>query len=772
MVSVQAIISSVTGFISGGRVTMMALVENKTISGRIKMEGYRYDGATCYYYSQSEQTRIIDITKWNLKEMAYADVPAVFGFGCMQTWGCTVGGTVPCPSWDSAAGSYLWDIPIIAANTTAPGAVPNFTVTPLSGAINLTWGIVPDPGGMSEVFAYEIIVNDGAAVVAGGFADAGQRNVTIGGLTNGKTYTVKIRALSHNGVPGAISSTTAIPVGATKPQIFSMCWGTAITPPCGNSPGQPPITPGTSFKIATDIYNIGPTGKVRAVFKIDGVPIGTVENPSLQTCSGPNCMTIQWYPTVNYTMPNKNVTLTLETYGWDGTNWTSAPTDTRTLTISASTPTCTSANIGTYPTTVKAGDKVSIPVSVTPTTQPFTVKLKLQDGTVIGQCVTSNGGCTIIWDTTGKTPGTYYFNASVEGQCISTGYASLGISPAINQWNVNIYVKDSVTNSPIEGATVTIGTQSKVIDATGYVQFRVDEGTINISISKTGYNTKTTVEPVFSDKTFNYVISPTGIAKGNIHFVSLPVGAEIFIDSADQGVKTINTVFNIPAGEHTFTLKLAGYNDFTGPVTVVGGSTVEVYTVLDPSTPGTGSLYVASTPVAADITIDGQPQNVKTPATITGLTPGSHEVKLTRIGYEDLTQTVTITAGTTTYLNVKLTVLPGIGTLEISSTPAGARVFIDGADAQKVTPATITNLSSGDHTYKLFLAGYKDAAGTFTIEPGMTTTVSVPLTKTEAKAGAGMFLGISLLGMGVLGAVIIATREKKPEYTLPKYKEG
>ncbi|MBU0847727.1 PEGA domain-containing protein, partial [Patescibacteria group bacterium] len=144
----------------------------------------------------------------------------------------------------------------------------------------------------------------------------------------------------------------------------------------------------------------------------------------------------------------------------------------------------------------------------------------------------------------------------------------------------------------------------------------------------------------------------------------------------------------------------------------------------------------------------------------------------TRTGYEDFTTTVTITAGTTTYLSATMTVLPGIGTLEISSTPAGARVFIDGADAQKVTPATITNLSSGDHTYKLVLSGYKDATGTSTIEPGKTTTVSVSLTKAEAAIGAGTILGLGLLGVGVLGAVVYASGEKKPEYTLPGYKGG
>ncbi|MBU0778384.1 PEGA domain-containing protein, partial [Patescibacteria group bacterium] len=94
-------------------------------------------------------------------------------------------------------------------------------------------------------------------------------------------------------------------------------------------------------------------------------------------------------------------------------------------------------------------------------------------------------------------------------------------------------------------------------------------------------------------------------------------------------------------------------------------------------------------------------------------------------------------------------------------TPAGARVFIDGADALRVTPATITNLSSGDHTYKLVLSGYKDATGTSTIEAGKTTVVIVIMSKAEVAVGAGTILGISLLGLGVIGAVVYATREKE-----------
>lgn len=511
---------------------------------------------------------------------------------------------------------------------------------------------------------------------------------------------------------------------------------------------------GDITSIKASIANTGTGGKVRAVFKVNGTQISD-QNSTLNTYPGGGL----WQPTAPYTMPNNTITIAIEAYGWDGSNWVLK--DTKSITRTPSVTPCSGVTLTPYSASIKAGEKVTFTAAVTPSTTPFTVQFKDRAGTLLGSCKTSGGTCTFIWDSAGKPSGTYYVKAyALEGSCMSTESA-IQVSPPIRQWNVNIYVRDSVTNNPVADATVTAGTQSKPTDASGFVQFRVNEGTTDISISRSGYNTFTTAEYVFSDKTFSYVLSPAGIAKGSIHFVSLPVGAEIFIDNTDQVVKTIYTVTDIPAGEHSFTLKLAGYNDFTGKVMVLGGSVAEVYVVLTPS--GAGALYIASSPGSADIIIDGQPQNVKTPAAITGLSAGNHEVKLTKTGYQDLTQTVLITAGITTYLSTTLTVLPGIGTLEISSTPAGARVFIDGIDTQKVTPASITNLSSGEHTYKLVLSGYKDATATFAIEPGKTKTVSVTL----EKAGGGL-LGISLLGIGVIGAAVLATREKKPEYTFKR----
>ena len=102
-----------------------------------------------------------------------------------------------------------------------------------------------------------------------------------------------------------------------------------------------------------------------------------------------------------------------------------------------------------------------------------------------------------------------------------------------------------------------------------------------------------------------------------------------------------------------------------------------------------------------------------------------------------------------------------IGSASFSSTPPGAELFIDGADQGVKTPSAVTNLPAGTHTFMLKLIGYNDATGSFTITAGQTATVAVSLTPVK-KGGAGTLIGLTLLGIGALGAVVFATR-KKPQ---------
>ncbi len=143
-----------------------------------------------------------------------------------------------------------------------------------------------------------------------------------------------------------------------------------------------------------------------------------------------------------------------------------------------------------------------------------------------------------------------------------------------------------------------------------------------------------------------------------------------------------------------------------------------------------GSISFASTPSGADIYVDGALQTPKTPATITGVSAGSHSYRLSLSGYNDATGTVMVTAGQTASVSVTLTPVVTTGSISFVSSPSGADIYLDGTLQTAKTPATITNVTAGSHTYKLSLTGYTDATGTVTVVAGQTATVSVTLTPT------------------------------------------
>ncbi len=73
---------------------------------------------------------------------------------------------------------------------------------------------------------------------------------------------------------------------------------------------------------------------------------------------------------------------------------------------------------------------------------------------------------------------------------------------------------------------------------------------------------------------------------------------------------------------------------------------------------------------------------------------------------------------------------PTTGNLAVISTPAGAQIWVDGANTGKVTPDTIKNLSAGTHSLTLKLDGYRDTVQTnITITAGQTTSRNITLVR-------------------------------------------
>lgn len=73
------------------------------------------------------------------------------------------------------------------------------------------------------------------------------------------------------------------------------------------------------------------------------------------------------------------------------------------------------------------------------------------------------------------------------------------------------------------------------------------------------------------------------------------------------------------------------------------------------------------------------------------------------------------------------------GSIKISTTPAGATIWIDGKNTKKTTPEILEDIAPGKHSVKFVLEGYEDASGSVTVTSGQRTNLSKTLTAKPAE---------------------------------------
>ena len=72
-------------------------------------------------------------------------------------------------------------------------------------------------------------------------------------------------------------------------------------------------------------------------------------------------------------------------------------------------------------------------------------------------------------------------------------------------------------------------------------------------------------------------------------------------------------------------------------------------------------------------------------------------------------------------------IVPDTGTLDVRSTPAGARIYLDGADAGKTTNALLTDIPVGAHSVRLALARYQESSASVDVLKNQTTLMNAAL---------------------------------------------
>ena len=181
---------------------------------------------------------------------------------------------------------------------------------------------------------------------------------------------------------------------------------------------------------------------------------------------------------------------------------------------------------------------------------------------------------------------------------------------------------------------------------------------------------------------------------------------------------------NLAPARYSLQVQKEGYLSVQTALEAKPGQTLDQKLHLEALAKG---LYVSSRPPGADIFINGAKQSGQTPATLP-LAAGQYDLVLRMPGYDAYAGHIQVKDNIQTTLDVELKEKQQVHVAwaQISSTPQGAEIFVDGNPTGHVTPARV-QVPSGTHIIALRLNGYEVAKRGVEASEGGTVNVSETL---------------------------------------------
>jgi len=208
-------------------------------------------------------------------------------------------------------------------------------------------------------------------------------------------------------------------------------------------------------------------------------------------------------------------------------------------------------------------------------------------------------------------------------------------------------------------AVVTInGTLYTLQD--GAMQIVLENGTYNYTVSASGYHSQSGSFTVAGSKVERIITLTADVATVTI---TAPESAEIWVNNIMKG--SGSWTGTLTAGTYIFEARKAGYRTTSITRQISSKEQNQKYTLPAP-TPIYGSLLVSGTPIMADVTLDGNAVG-RIPLEMGNILIGNHTLVVSKSGYNSQTQTITVTEGKTTTVNISLTKQSS----PVSSTPSG-----------------------------------------------------------------------------------------------------
>ncbi|TNE76430.1 MAG: PEGA domain-containing protein [Gammaproteobacteria bacterium] len=207
---------------------------------------------------------------------------------------------------------------------------------------------------------------------------------------------------------------------------------------------------------------------------------------------------------------------------------------------------------------------------------------------------------------------------------------------------------------------------------------------------------------------------------GHLALTTVPAQAEVIVDGNAAGTTPL-TLSDLPPGTHTLQIEAPRYLPKTSEVVIEGlGKTESLDVELDPAW---GQVQLSSTPAGAEVSIGGEVRGT-TPLTSELLASGE-AVSVVLKGFKPWQQSLRVGIGETLVVP-DIQLQPADGTLQLSSTPSGAKVTVNG-QYRGTTPLEVELQPDQSHQLALFYNGYQTARRSLTLAAGEQQDIEISL---------------------------------------------
>jgi len=229
--------------------------------------------------------------------------------------------------------------------------------------------------------------------------------------------------------------------------------------------------------------------------------------------------------------------------------------------------------------------------------------------------------------------------------------------------------------------------------------------------------------------TVSIIFGISGSRRGNIANLALkqdstmitirtvPERAQVFLDRTFVGLSPVTE--SVPARGSALRVSLAGYREFEDSVYLEKDIPFNRIIDLEEET---GSIVISSIPEGAEIFLDGNRSEFRTPAHFDSLSVNIlHRCRIALQGYYTGEYSgIELTADSIVTISHQFS--RRVHPLTIISDPGGAIIMIDGTE-RGVTPVSISRIEEGEHRILAVLDGYYDA----------TRQINVPIPDNQMK---------------------------------------